>query len=293
MNHSISNTIFPDSDLAPEHPFRAASATSGIEPDVHIPVILISLLASILSIPTAYAAGNAEAGKAAWFRTCERCHGDPTPKSKDAFSDYGTTANSLSVYASDPAAITRAANEGYIVPEGNTNDKVPVGHNTREEMGTFAGMAPDRLGYGTTPTQYAIDLSAYFASLFPTPPTPAFTSLPSVHPVAVNATPPADKVIAQTDSLPPPRPASHVAPTVTTAPVATVTAPSGFDRNGPVILRASAGDRSAKGTKSPITVSGLNNGTDYSFTVIANSSDGKSFRSAPSDTITPLAILGD
>ena len=50
---------------------------------------------------------------------------------------------------------------------------------------------------------------------------------------------------------------------------------------------------SAKGTKSPITVNGLSNGTDYTFTVVANSNDGKSLRSAPSDQITPLAILGD
>jgi hypothetical protein len=47
------------------------------------------------------------------------------------------------------------------------------------------------------------------------------------------------------------------------------------------------------GPKSPIAVSGLTNGVDYTFTVTANSNTGKSLLSAPSDTLTPLAILGD
>jgi hypothetical protein len=47
------------------------------------------------------------------------------------------------------------------------------------------------------------------------------------------------------------------------------------------------------GTKSPITVSGLTNGSEYTFTVAANSSSGTSVVSAPSNAVTPLRLLGD
>ena len=327
MNHSISCKLTRQSDQSPEHTCSFQTATSSIHPNYHLAVFVITLLVNTLSIPISNAAGNADTGKAAWFRTCERCHGSPTPRSNNAFSDYGTTANKLSVYANDPAAITKAANEGYIVPEGNTNDKVPVGGNSREEMGAFAGMAPDRLGYGTTPTQYAIDISAYFASLLEVPATPKTTAANPAPQVAVIAAPQSDKVAPTVSPkiIPTPTPVPSIAVTVANAPVTTNTAQPSFDQNGPIILRARAGDRQAKvyfnmpasaaatitdftviasskgittgisvkGTKSPITVNGLSNGTDYTFNVIANSNDGKSLRSAPSDQITPLAILGD
>ena len=176
MSQSISCKLTRQLDPSPEDSYSCLTAIASIYSNSHLSAFVITLLASTLSIPASHATGNADTGRAAWFRTCERCHGNPTPRSNNAFSDYGTTANKLSVYANDPAAITRAANEGYIVPEGNTNDKVPVGGNSREEMGAFAGMAPDRLGYGTTPTQYAIDISAYFASLLEVPATPKITA---------------------------------------------------------------------------------------------------------------------
>ncbi len=327
MYPSISYTITRTTDLAPENFFCCPNATSSIHQNSYLAAFVITLLASTLSIPISNAAGNADVGKAAWFRTCERCHGNPTPRSNNAFSDYGTTANKLSVYANDPAAITKAANEGYIVPEGNTNDKVPVGGNSREEMGAFAGMAPDRLGYGTTPTQYAIDISAYFASLLEVPATPKITAaIPAPQVVAI-AAPPTEKVLPVVSAkvIAPATPTASSTVTVVKAPAGTQTTQPNFDLNGPVILRARAGDQqakvyfnvpaalasnitdftviasskgvatgiSAKGAKSPITVSGLSNGTDYTFTVVANSNDGKSLRSAPSDQITPLAILGD
>lgn len=327
MSHSIICKLKRNSYAMTEPAHAHANFTSTYYRHAHLATLGITLLACTLSITSSFAEGNASAGKTAWSRTCERCHGSPTPRSKAAFSDYGMTANKLSVYANDPAAITKAANEGYIVPEGNTNDKVPVGRNTNEEMRAFAGMAPDRLGYGTTPTQYAIDISAYFASLFEAPLTPSVTSTPPAHQVAAMAAPIPDKVVPNVSpkniSLSPP--ATNIAVTVAKAPVATNSAPPSFDQNSPTILRARAGDRqakiyfnvpvavastitdftviavsngiatgiSAKGTKSPITVSGLNNGSDYTFTVLANCNDGKSLRSAPSDQITPLAILAD
>lgn len=356
-------------------------------------VSAITLLAGTLYVPDAPAAGDTAAGKAAWYRTCERCHGDPTPRSKDAFSDYGTTANKLSVYANDPAAITKAANEGYTVPEGNTNDKVPVGGNSSTEMRTFAGMAPDRLGYGTTPTQYAMDISAYFASLYSPPAPPVITAvdtgagyasvsfsdakseLPilsytitaqpggqqvsgSASPLTISglssATDYTFRVLATSKAgsgkpsagrsasiLPaagtglrapvaiPATPAVAVIPPTLSMNSPSVTAASvkdmGFDLNGPTILRARAGDASAKvyfstsadilprvtgytvyattqgrmtghsaqGSKSPLTLSGLSNGTEYTLTVVAHTNDGHDLRSSPSEAVTPLAILGD
>jgi hypothetical protein len=401
MSHSIRCKLKHNSYAVSEAAHSHATFTCKDYRHAYLATFGITLLACTLSITASFAEGNANAGKAAWSRTCERCHGNPMPRSKNAFSDYGTTANRLSIYANDPVAITKAANEGYIVPEGNTNDKVPVGKNTREEMGAFAGMAPDRLGYGTTPTQYAIDISAYFASLFEAPSTPSITSVKSgtghatvsfteakselpitsytvtanpgelqsngmaspiiinnlangteytfsviatnnagsskpsapskaaipPSPIATSATPAPVKV---TPAEPPkiipavpPAPAISV-PAAAVSAAAHASQPT-FDQNSPTILRARAGDRqakiyfnvpvavastitdftviavskgvatgiSAKGTKSPITVSGLNNGSDYTFTVTANYNDGKSLRSAPSDQITPLAILAD
>lgn len=384
MSHSINCRLIHTPHWAQGTPDLHRQVPSAIRHAAPFCTFAIGVLASMLCIPVAQADGNADAGKAAWYRTCERCHGNPTPHSKNAFSDYGTTANSLSVYASDPAAITRAANEGYTIPAGNTNDKVPVGGNSRMEMGSFAGMAPDRLGYGTTPTQYAIDISAYFASLFAPPAPPqitgispgdrnaivSFTGAQSALPVhtytvtadpggimssgtgspltlskllpgtsyTINLTatsnagsskPSANKSLV-TLATPGPIKPDTATLAVNTQPVlippaqSNATAPS-FDLDGPTILRARAGNGQAKvyftmppasasviadytvyaaprdgateisvqGNKSPITVPGLRNGTDYTFTVVARTGDKRVLRSAPSATITPLAILGD
>ena len=68
---------------------------------------VISILFGLMT-HWAQAAGDASAGKTAWIKNCERCHGFPQPESANAFSDYATTANKLSVYASDAGAITRS-----------------------------------------------------------------------------------------------------------------------------------------------------------------------------------------
>lgn len=220
-----------------------------------IPLIIASLLSLLLGgISTAHATGDAAVGKEAWYKTCEHCHGRPQPNSKDAFSDYDTTANRLSVYASDPAAITKAANEGYRVPEGNTNDKVPVGNSTKEEMGSFAGMAPNKLGYGTTPSQYAMDISAFFASLFDAPGAPGITAV-----TAGNAQ----------------------ASVSFTAPKSDLTITS-------YTAVANPGGIQGTGTASPITVSGLTNGTTYTFKVTATSNAGTSKPSSASMAVTPI-----
>src|SRR5262249_44692199 len=48
----------------------------------------------------------------------------------------------------------------------------------------------------------------------------------------------------------------------------------------------------ATGSASPIVVTGLTNGTSYSFTVTATNAAGKGAASAPSNAVTPLAPPG-
>lgn len=217
---------------------------------------VISVIFGLMS-HWAQAAGDAHAGKAAWIKHCERCHGKPQPDSTDAFSDYATTANQLWVYASDAAAITKAANAGYIIPLGNTNDKEAPGKNTNGPMGTWAGMAENKLGTGTIPTQYAINISAYFATFFSVPeaPTIGFASVGDSQ-VSVSFTAPRSEL-------------SITNYTVTSNP-------GGF---------------TGSGTSSPIMVSGLANGTAYTFTVAATSNAGKSQASAASNSVIAFASL--
>jgi len=47
------------------------------------------------------------------------------------------------------------------------------------------------------------------------------------------------------------------------------------------------------GLASPITVTGLTNGSDYSFYVIANGKSGTRAASALSNIVTPLGIFGN
>ena len=54
-------------------------------------------------------------------------------------------------------------------------------------------------------------------------------------------------------------------------------------------VTSSPGGLTASGTTSPLTVSGLSNGTDYSFTVSASNTAGTGPTSSPSNTVTPKA----
>lgn len=222
----------------------------------HIPFTLsLVLLLGLLPCVAAHAAGDAARGRYNWEYTCQHCHGDPQPGNKPAFSDYDDTANKLSVYASDPAAITKAANEGYIVPDGNSNDKVEPGKSTNIPMGTWAGMAPNRLGLGTTPTQYAIDFSAYFASLFAVPGAPNIVSV---------------------------SPGNGLASVSFTAPKSDLTIVA-------YTVTANPGGITARGAASPVTVTGLTNGNKYTFTVSATSNAGTGMSSSSSNPVT-LAV---
>ncbi len=55
-------------------------------------------------------------------------------------------------------------------------------------------------------------------------------------------------------------------------------------------VTSSPGGFTATGTSSPITVSGLNNGTAYTFTMVATSSVGNSVLSNVSDSVTPRTV---
>lgn len=56
-------------------------------------------------------------------------------------------------------------------------------------------------------------------------------------------------------------------------------------------VTASPGGRTATGTASPITVTGLRNGTSYTFTVTATNGAGTGPASEPSNAVTPIAPL--
>jgi hypothetical protein len=56
------------------------------------------------------------------------------------------------------------------------------------------------------------------------------------------------------------------------------------------IVTSSPGNFTASGNASPLTVTGLANGTAYTFTVVATNSVGNSLPSAPSASITPVTV---
>jgi uncharacterized protein (TIGR02145 family) len=70
----------------------------------------------------------------------------------------------------------------------------------------------------------------------------------------------------------------------------TFTAPSGGSAITGYTVTSIPGNITATGTASPITVTGLTNGTAYTFTVIATSANGNSSPSAPSNSVTPSAV---
>ncbi|GHV51256.1 hypothetical protein FACS1894181_12850 [Bacteroidia bacterium] len=90
------------------------------------------------------------------------------------------------------------------------------------------------------------------------------------------------------------------APTIGTATAGngqadvTFTAPAsngGATIIGYTVTAVEDGTKTATGAASPITVSGLTNGTAYTFTVTATNSVGKSLPSAPSISVTPFVPL--
>lgn len=212
----------------------------------------LSLFALVLlHCSFANAAGNAATGNTNWTNNCAVCHGTPQANNSAAFSLYGTTANQLSVYANTPGAIATAATTGYTIPTGNTNGVYAVGSNTNVPMGAYAAT----LGTTASPTQFALDVSAYFASFFSVPNAPTGVTASSGNGQAT---------------------VSFSAP----ASALTITA-----------YTATCGGFSTAGGSSPITVTGLSNGTLYTCIVTATSNAGTGAASAGA-SVTPSTVPG-
>jgi hypothetical protein len=211
----------------------------------------------VISSTAACAAGDPNKGAAQWEYLCDHCHSTPQPKDQAAFRAYGKTANPLSLYASNPAAITKAINEGYIIPEGNTNDDYPPGTRTSAAMNSFVGMGEKRMGVGETPTQYAIDISAYLASYFDEPGVPEIVSV-----TAGNAQATVSFTAPKSD-----------------LPITAYT------------VTANPGGATATGRTSPIIVQGLSSGVAYTFTVKATSNAGTGKPSSASNAVTPVGAV--
>ena len=72
----------------------------------------------------------------------------------------------------------------------------------------------------------------------------------------------------------------------------TFTAPAGVLPITGYTVTSSPGNFTGTGSVSPIIVTGLTNGTAYTFTVIATSANGNSSPSLPSNSVTPSAVPG-
>jgi hypothetical protein len=221
-------------------------------------VASILILIGIVPGSSVFAAGDAAAGKAYFASKCTKCHGKVSPREHDAYTDLDTTANPLSYYASDAAKITKAANEGYIIPEGNTDEKAKPGTSTNVPMKPWVGMGKDRLGEGNNPSQLALDMAAYFASFFDAPSSPKINDVTAKNASAIiNFTTPKSEL--------------------------TITGYSVVSDPGNIV---------STGPSSPITISGLTNGTSYKFSVSAISNAGTSRPSSSSNSVTPNAAAG-
>jgi len=214
--------------------------------------VLLLILAASLPV---HAAGNPATGLSNWNATCSTsCHVSPnTAATWTAAAPYTPNAHTLAWYADDAtgARISGAVGNGSTATSGYAIVGNATYSNTAAGMMGYAGT----LGTTGAPTQYAVDIAAYFASLFGAPSAPTGVSAAS----------------------------GNGSATVSFSAPSSALTITGYT--------ATCGGFSNTGAGSPIVVSGLSNGNAYTCTVTATSNAGTSAASAGAG-VTPSTVPG-
>ena len=269
------------------------------------------VLDQISNLPTAPTIGSVVAGDA----QASVAFTAPSDNGGSSVTSYTVTANpggQTAVGFGSPLSVNGLANGtaySFRVSASNANGtgalSVPSSGVTPLGVQTVSFGEPGTQVYGTSPTLTATASSGLAVSWNST--TPAVCSVtgggvlsfPSVGTCTISANQPGSAFFA---AATPVSRSFIVAASAPGAPTVGVVLPGDGDATvafvGPVsdggspvtayTITASPGGAVATGTASPLTVTGLANGTPYSFRVSATNNSGESLPSAPSAAVTPL-----
>ncbi|MCF1432628.1 hemagglutinin [Agrobacterium vitis] len=217
-----------------------------------------------------------------------------TPTAGYSGSDSFTYTATNAAGTSSPATvtITVTAPAFTLSPASGTLTAATVGTAYTETVTASGGTSPYTYAVtsGTLPAGMSLNTST--GAISGTPMTAANTSFTITATDANSATGSASYSLAVAADVP-------GAPTIGTASAgdsqATVSFTAPASDGGASItsytVTASPGGATASGSASPITVTGLTNGTAYTFTVTATNSAGTGTASVASNSVTPSAVL--